>query len=340
MVFIATPIAILSFFITLYVINPSLFYFRAWEFFDDTVFTGYGSKHYIFYETGDAGRDYLIQRYGSLNAISINNLGNRVGCYDPRGKKSGILMLGDSQLWGSGNSNENTLPQVLCKKYDANIYNGSRLHELNLLRVQEYNFSKIIFTSAERGHMTRYCGLLDVFEKVENQKLHEEDLFLKKDWSRFIDSNIKHLVGYLKTRLSVIFSLTQPIQAPEEDLVIARHTSNSSDLDDDVRCALRLSDFFSTRDIETAFIYFPAQQTILAKKLGLNLDPDTYNFISNANKKMSALKLKSLDTSSCLVQDGDQMRLTHPHDTHLNKNGIFSMAQCIDRSDMRLFILE
>lgn len=340
MALVLTPLAI-SFIVTiLYITKPGLFYFRGWEFFDDTVLTGFGSKNYVFYETGDAARDYLIQRYGSLNNITINNLGNRMGCYDPKKNKAGILMLGDSQLWGSGNSDENTLPQVLCRKYDANIYNGSRLHEMDLLRVTEYNFSKIIFTSAERVRLIRYCSILDGYEKAENHKLHEKDLFLVKQWSAFINRNFTHLSGYLKLRLSLLFSLTQPVQAPQEDLIIARHTSKASDIDEDVRCAERLRNFFSTRNIETAFIYFPAQQTILSKKLGINLDSITYDFIPKAFEKMSKLKLKSIDTRACLVHDADLLRVTQPHDTHLNEQGIRSMAQCIDRSDLKTFMLK
>jgi hypothetical protein len=93
-----------------------------------------------------------------------------------------------------------------------------------------------------------------------------------------------------------------------------------------------------TRGIETAFIYFPAQQTILANKLGLNLDSVTYDFIPNAFHRMSNLKLKSLDTRACLLDDAATMQVTHPHDTHLNKQGILSMAQCIDKSELKLFI--
>ena len=115
------PIVIFVIIYIFYLFKPDLFYFRGWEYFENLVYTKGNSHKVTLNETGDATRKYLIQRYNKLNTISINEFGNRLACYNPSIKKDkSLLMIGESQLFGSGLDDSETLSTAICKKY--NVY--------------------------------------------------------------------------------------------------------------------------------------------------------------------------------------------------------------------------
>ena len=39
-------------------------------------------------ETGDSARDYIIQTYKNTNKVSLNEIGNRISCFNQNNKKN------------------------------------------------------------------------------------------------------------------------------------------------------------------------------------------------------------------------------------------------------------
>jgi hypothetical protein len=340
-VVLATPCVVYSVICLIYVINPSLFYFRGWEYFDNLVYKGVVARHQLLGESGDAARDYLIQRYTSVNNITVNALGNRMACYDQSKKdRPAVLMLGESQLFGSGVDDADTLPALLCYELKANIYNGSRMHELDLLRVRQFHFSVIVFATAERAGLGRYCAAIDAFEKVKSSPLEEADLDIRlAPVIKIVFRSGVYLFQYMQARLGALLQVESGVTAPKGDLIIARHHYEAGDKDREVACAVRLERFFADQGIKTGFVYFPAEQTLLSDRLGLQVDKITSQFIPDVIAAMKSQGLNALDARECLLERAAQVRVTQPHDTHLNPEGLRSMAQCVEKSGLRaLFV--
>ena len=209
------PMVIFVIIYIFYLFKPDLFYFRGWEYFENLVYAKGNSHKVTLNETGDATRKYLIQRYNKLNTISINEFGNRVACYNPTTKKDkSLLMIGESQLFGSGLDDAETLPATICKKYNVNLYNASRKNYFNLLRVEEFDFDNVIIISPERIGIKNYCNLLEHFNHTAIKKSELE--IQKTRRLRFFKYNRKYLRDYLQSRLDVLFNLEGQTKAPKD----------------------------------------------------------------------------------------------------------------------------
>lgn len=337
-------LAPLFFFMAIYVLylfKTELFYFRGWEYFDNLVYTK-GSSHKIrLNESGDATRKYLIQRYNKFNIISTNDLGNRIACYDSKVKKpQSILMIGDSQLFGSGLDDSETLSRILCNKFNVNLYNASRKNQFNLLRIQEFNFDSIIIVSSERTGIKRFCNLLKIYnhEPISKNKLKIK----KKNIFSFFNHNRKYLSDYLQSRLDVLFNLKGNTKAPIEFVFTVRHAHNQKFIDQELDCAKKINSFMKNKKKNVAFIYIPSKQTLLSDQMNLRLDDLTENFISIVDVNMKKNKILSMDSKKCLIkkQNKNKVDIIQIHDSHLNAYGIKLLSECIEQSELKkLFAL-
>lgn len=331
---------ILSSVVLTYFIFPSLFYFRAWEYFDNLVYTGYYNTSVSISESGDASRAYLNQRYTSdSHKVSVNNFGNRVACYsalrgDSRNKS--VIMVGDSQLFGSGLSDEETLPKQLCNIYpDVSIYNASRRHGLGLLNNPSYSFNTIIFTSIERGGLaSQYCP--PSFAGAGKAPLLDDKYYEIKSIPilEFLKINLNFLFGYAQSRLALLWQPDHYI-SPVEPIFLARHVHTDDDVRKEVECAKKLESHYSALGYKVGFIYFPSQQTILSKFFNLEIDSMTRNYLPNIYTKFKAENLNTVDSLSCLMDGYDSASINSPsefHDTHLSAAGISRLSKCIEHS--------
>lgn len=328
-----TPCLLFALLVCSYFAKPEYFYFRAWEFFDNLIISGPYANTQFLEESGDSSRAYLSQAYTYKNNISINHYGNRVACLEPgQLDHRSILMLGDSQLFGSGLDDNDTLPIRLCEEFQIPIYNGSRLHELNLTSSKEFNFSSVIFTASERLGIKRFCMAAPDFDKASSADTTPPYSLKKSFTLNFLIQNLNYLIGYLQSRFSVVTQLTLPWKAPVADIISFQHTKSDQDYQDELKCALRLNQHYSKKGISTAFVYFPSQQTILRETLLVKSDVTTDEFIPRMVDIMNVSGLSSLDTKRCLLAAAKEGRVTQPHDTHLNGSGMRAMSQCIKES--------
>ncbi len=341
----ASSIGIYLFFYIFYLANPLYFHYRAWELFDNFVYNGYLEKNLLLNESGDSSREYLFQSYNSANYISINEFGNRLACFNLKAKEKQVLMLGDSQLFGSGLSDNDTFPKVLCQQGNYNIYNGSRVHGLNLLRTDGYNFKSIIFTVGEQVGIRSYCNDLPIFFKkttlptfdafIENydRKINPKELEIKKNRMKLLAMTNRFLQKYLASRLITILDTSKPL-IPLKDQITKYHFKFSKkNLNDDLECASKLDKFFNERNIKVSFLYFPAKQTLVNSDV--KNDNFTSNYISNVTSQMRKKGLSSIDSKACLLSNKDTNYLVQPHDTHLSAYGMKVLAGCLLNSNLK-----
>jgi hypothetical protein len=346
--FVATffgTLAISSVVIAIYFAFPQLFFFRAWEYFSLFVYEGYGARSTTFRESGDSARQYLVPRYASENRVSVNGLGNRVACFENRPDvRPRVLLIGDSQLFGSGTGDDGVFSSKLCSVFEAAIYNGARRHGLELLGHPDYRFDAILFTQTERALARGGCewwtgGLernLAAGRSRESFLLPDERT--RRPFAAQFEVGVSHLFDVLASKLRLLEAGRW--RAPERHLdVTAPHrVASTQSVANSLQCASRVEQFFAQRGIAVGFLVFPAHQTIYADELGVTLDKPTSLFIDELTSAMAAAGLRTVNSRKCLLDARKRGSVFHPHDSHLNELGYHALAECVTGSSLaRLF---
>lgn len=124
---------IFSFFIVfwcsvfLYAINPQLFYWRAWEYFDEVLYSRFygGKQAWQSHEKGDLSRSFLFCYQDKWKTtVTADERGFRT--VPLHADHYPILMVGDSHTWGSGLNDQETLPWKVAEKLSVPTFNGGR----------------------------------------------------------------------------------------------------------------------------------------------------------------------------------------------------------------------
>ena len=332
-----TPLIFFSALIILYLIFPKIFFFRGWEFFETYVYKQNKKLSFQIKVSGDSSRDYIFQKYKSKNKITINKYGNRVACYDSQ-KKNSVLVLGDSQTFGAGMSDSETLPKLLCNKFkNTSIYNGARKHTISLTKGKNFNFNKILFMSSERVGFRKYCNTTSLKEYVI--KDFDDDFFtLKKlNYLKFLKYQIKYLNSYLQSRSEAILNPNNSFFSPNEYILMARHSYLGNVKFQELDCIKKLDRLFESNNYQVAFIYYPSKQTVLYKKLKINLNDETINFIPKMTKMMTEQNITTMDSKKCINNrsHNNDIKIFEPHDTHLNYNGTNILFHCLIKSEIK-----
>ena len=136
----------------LFIIKPSIFYWRAWEFFEELGFCIPQKLEWNGYEYGDASRRYIYSFHNKWTTqVSIDHEGFRSVPF--RSDSYPIVIVGDSNTWGSGFSDEETIPWIVAKKLAVPVFNGARkpftlLKMINNPRIKgDESYSRIDLTT-------------------------------------------------------------------------------------------------------------------------------------------------------------------------------------------------
>ena len=125
---IDTKIFILFFFIynlifLIFIFYPEKFYYRAWEYINDFTYKQkIFSKDWVYSHQGDLGYGKLTNIEKWEVKVLLNKYGDRINYKD---SDYDTIFFGTSTIWGSGLNYNETLPYVVSKKLNKNIYNGS-----------------------------------------------------------------------------------------------------------------------------------------------------------------------------------------------------------------------
>ena len=125
---IDTKIFILFFFIynlifLIFIFYPEKFYYRAWEYINDFTYKQkIFSKDWVYSHQGDLGYGKLTNIEKWEVKVLLNKYGDRINYKD---SDYDTIFFGTSTIWGSGLNYNETLPYVVSKKLNRNIYNGS-----------------------------------------------------------------------------------------------------------------------------------------------------------------------------------------------------------------------
>ena len=245
--------------------------------------------------------------------------------------------MGDSQTFGAGLSDNQTLPKLLCNKYkDISFYNGSRKNTIHLTKAKNLNFNKIFFISAERVGFRKYCNTSNL--KDYTIKNYENDAYTLKNLSyfEFLKYQIKYLNNYLQSRTEAFLNPNKTISSPNEYIVMMKHSYSKEIKFQELDCIKKLDKLFRSNDYQVAFMYYPSKQTTLYNKLNIDLNDETINFIPKMTKLIMKENISTFDSKNCIdnkLRD-DNIQVFNLHDTHLNFNGINILFNCLIKSEI------
>jgi len=326
--------------IILYLLFPKLFFFRGWEFFDTFAYKQNNKLSFKVNESGDASRDFILQRYFKENIITINKFGNRIACYDSKKTKS-VLVLGTSQTFGSGQNDDETFPKLLCNHYkDISIYNGARKHGILLNKSKNLYFNKILFIAPERWGFRNYCNTKNINNYLIKDLDDNEFELQKINYINFLWHQIRYLKNYLQNRSEIILDPTTTIFPPDDYIINVKYTLSKDVKYEEINCIKKLDKLFKTNNYDVGFMYFPEKQTVLHNQLTIPLDEETKNFIPNMTNLMVRSNIKTYDTKKCIVNKSKKTisKIYNYHDSHLTFDGTKILFNCLINSDLkRLF---
>ena len=316
-------ITLISTFIALTYISPSLLYFRGWEYFDDFVYSGFKDGSILMQESGDSSRDFLFQRYQARNQISINMYGNRNTAY-AKNSNYDVLAVGDSQLFGSGVSDKETFASQLNLVSSHNVYNASRVNGLSILNSVEFGgeWRYVILTSTERNGFSGFCPNnsfeipIDIPAKLEKRSIFS---------AKYAETYLRRLQGWANQKYTALISTK--FYAPSERIINVQHSFAQPNFDADLQCANILDKEIRKLGLVPIFMLFPSNQTLYPKNAPLTPNAFNLNYIGELSRVGKSTGLMILDSVACLQKS--EVNVASMHDTHLNAYGYKTLALCM-----------
>lgn len=309
-----------------FVLKPSDFYFRAWEYVSDVIYRTqiYGNE-WRGEEGFDLGRRYFFNfQDHRFTHVSVDRYGYRVTpAFDA--PYAAIAVVGDSEAWGSALSDGETIPWQLSKLTSRSVLNLSRFHLCRALqhpRVQRRTLIVEILTERNiRGRVFPYkCKSSKPLASLRRPAGYI-GLIRAIDAKRY--SPLLRLPSVLQraTRdLSVAFS------KPKMRYLFLNHRMSPNNLTDAVRSIVKRHHDLSLKGIDYLFVPMPAKQTIYGK----NIDSYTKNYLPRLYRALSEAGVPYVDVSTPFRTNRDK-GLFFPYDTHVNPRGAQIVAIAIAR---------
>ena len=311
----------------IFVANPKLFYFRPWEYFDEV---GYRFKAYdaswAGKETGDTSRrNFFYYQDAYFTNVTVDKDGFRTNykkaCQYP------ILVSGDSTIFGSGLSDNETLPWKLSEMLDIPVFNGGRSSLFNTLRRKDLsNVAIVIECRKERLIKEK------VFDDYGYKKGDDYSPLMKKD------KRIKDIITVIPVKrywaTSIIFRTIKRIKndlviyltGKEDQIKMRNFTMTEMNLDEAVHAIAKRKEEITALGKRYIFVALPEKQTVY----GDRVDTFTRNYTLALTKRLRDKGVETINLLDSFSQHRDES-LFHPYDTHWNSNGTTIAAREIAR---------
>ena len=298
-----------------FIFNPKLFYFRPWEYFFEL---GYQFQEYDAFwdceETSDLTRNnFFYYQDPHKTYVSVDKYGYRKNRI-PSNKYS-ILVSGGSTIFGSGLSDNETLPWMLSEKLNIPIFNGGRSSLFNtLLRDDLKDVKLIIDCSTERNIDSNLFVSQSIKKKFSPIMKNDKRILKDLDQipvSRYLITSIIFRVFHRMYNDLIVYLTNN-----HKQYLYINHTFNEKDLKDAVKVIMKRKRILSKMGKNYIFVAIPAKQTIYNN----SIDRFTKNYIKNLTKLLNENGVETINILNSLEKNKD-LGLFHPYDTHWNKYG-------------------
>lgn len=300
--------------------DKTLWYFRGYEYYSEWVYPGLAEPDVVMRESGDSAREFIFDHSSSVNSISLNEYGDReIPCTNPT-----VIGLGDSQMFGSGLSDDQTFPAHVYTLGGPCIYNAGRHSVLDALRNPRVRANKVLVTSTERDGFVWYCATPP---SEWDLSLAIADSFeLKQRYSLRVAAQtaFNRTINVIRGKIQNFTALR--IVAPDTRLIKFQHFFSREQLQQNIECLEQMTVRFNQEGINPTYMLFPAAQTMYPESAPREVDEFTLTFISTLAKLAQDRGIDIIDSQKCL---SSSTVVTHQiHDTHLSADGMHALARC------------
>lgn len=313
-----------------YVINPQPFYFRAWEFFDEFAYKVDRSIRWTGVESGDLRRRHLLlfrERWETV--VTVDDDGYRQT--HPASSFYPIVVSGDSFIFGSGLSDNETMPLRLSHYLGIPVFNGGRTTLANNLAHPKIRGEKILIIEAiaERNFSARRSFRNDElenpvksFQPIAPRNLGRLDALLEARKTLYTGVPIiLRVAKRLATDLSVLIRGKTAV-----DYMFLEHQMRPIDLKETVEALKERSRILERLGYRYLVVPIPAKQTIYKP----SKDPITREFLPSLVSNLVAAEVNVVDLVPAFVEHKRE-QLFFRYDSHWNPAGADLAAKEISR---------
>lgn len=306
---------VISFLAFLY--NPQNYYFRPWEYFPEVAyqFPEYEAL-WDRAETSDQTRgNFFCYQDSHRTYVSVDDDGYRKNYRESSSYK--ILVSGDSAVFGSGLSDDETLPWKLAEKLDMPVFNGGGSSLFNiLLRPELAGVKLIIDVRAEReikGYVFNSYGYVDgdgYTPRMINDKDIKEIRSIVPE-QRYLFTSIM-----FRTFMRLLNDLRVLATGGQKEYLYHHHYFTEYDLDNAVASIVRRKNKVVARGKDYIFVGVPAKQTLYKEKL----NAFTRNYLRMLTERLRKYNVKTINLLD-VFNEQKSLGLYHNYDSHWNSRG-------------------
>lgn len=306
--------------LTLY-LYPQFFYFRAWEYFVEVVNKSDREPSWHGRESGDLSREYVLQYQDSWETnVTTDSRGFRsnrdvVSSYP-------ILFAGDSTIFGSGLSDNETLPWQLSEQLSVPVFNGGKHFADTLVLLPELKNLKIIIEG--RTERSLHNSISGVFRMHPPQSMIQ-DTGLPID--ELVPQSRFHIYHILFRKSGLLYDESLQIMNEgweTKEYLSIPHQFSPEILKNIVKNTISRSQQITEHGYHYLFIVIPSKQTFYSK----TVDSFTQNLIPTLNQQLRAGGVATLDTKA-ILQPYQSEGLHFRTDSHMKPIGKKILAQAI-----------
>ena len=312
-----------------FLIYPAGFYFRAWEYFNEIVYHIPSSKIWDRYEQGDFSRTYIFSLQSARKThVSCNEEGCRSVPFVSDSYP--VLIAGDSNIWGNGLSDDETIPWRIAERLEIPVYNvAKKQFTLDVvLDNPKLKDTKLIVEMITRGHMypfyignpfkiKRYEPFQFAIKAIGTYSGYSYLNFLKIHPKRYFFPY--KLVRYIRLQNIVAeFSRYFLQQSPQIKINrAAEPLSSEAEVHDMAGRMIKRAKEIEELGYSYVFAMLPDRHTILVDEF----DEEIIYLDAVLKKRLEDSGIQYIDISTKFREHPDRPSLFQPIDTHISAEG-------------------
>jgi len=317
--------------LAVFLYSPKIFYFRPWEYFGDL---GYQVRDMPLRwerpELQDQSRlNFFFYQRHHMTTVTADNDGFRSRRYNADSYP--IMVTGDSTIFGSGLSDDETLPWRLAEELHTPVFNAARTTLSNALAYPPLRGTKVVvegWTERDikpRLLLERTLRLGQAFKPFAPRKRSYMEAVRDIPPQRYS----LPLIGWNVVR-RIYRDVRTLKKGGEQPYIFMQHVMYAEDLDQTVALLVARSRTVESLGKRYIFLPVPAKQTIYAD----NVDEYTRNFIPTLVARLRKEGVEAVDLATPFLAEKDNELFFH-YDSHWNGNGAALGAKVLARTMFR-----
>lgn len=296
-------------------LNPQWFYWRAWEYFTDIVYQNQEvPAAWEGPERGDLSRRNLLF-YQKSHATKVTTDQDGFRSTPPMPGPYRVAVLGDSTIFGSGLSDQETLPWQLAQELGVGVFNGARQKIAQVLGREDLGRVKLVIEGRTERALLGGLGE-DSPSQLAYRPLRQGGISILECAPLelyFFPSIVDRTLGRLANDLQDLMLFRGKMSGRHLELEKDRHLYSPADLNTVVARARQRWESMRRLGFAYVLLPVPSPQTLYAD----NVDQFTRSFIPRLCRELNKEGIPCVDLVTVMERYKEE-GLWQYSDTHWN----------------------